>query len=348
MTQVPSKPLRVENIRKVELHRHLELSLRPSTIRELAPQFNINVSNDKEFAERFLITKPMSDLSSVLNKFLDTQLLLSSEETLERITYEACVDAYKEGILILELRYAPTFIRYRHDHLSFEKIHNAIVRGVERAEKNFPMAVGLTCIIQRILSAKDAEHVTDFAIEHKNTFIALDLADNEEGFDSKPFSPFFNRAKKAGLGITIHAGEINVPKAPRYVKDAVEHLGATRIGHGVQVYRDPEMISYVKKNNLTLELCLTSNYLTQAVKGEVKDHPFRKLYEAGVHTTINTDDPGIFDTDMNKEYLILRDQFDFSANDFEKCNDYAAAASFISHSKKQKVWPRPISTSRDL
>jgi adenosine deaminase len=332
----------VENIKKVELHRHLELSIRHSTLRELAPLFGIDIPNDKVFAERFLITEPMKDLGSVLNKFLDTQLLLSTEEILERISYEACVDAYKEGVLILELRYAPTFVRYRHDHLSFEKIHSAIVKGVERAEKDFPIAVGLTCIIQRISSARDAEHVTDFAIEHRQTFISLDLADNEDGFDSKPFSPFFMRAKKAGLGITVHAGEINVPKAPRYVKDAVEHLGATRIGHGVQVYRDPEMIAYVKKQGLTLELCPTSNWLTQAVPGGIENHPFRQLYEAGVRTTINTDDPGIFNTNMNKEYALLRDQFQFGNADFEKCNDYAASASFIPIAKKQKVWPRPI------
>lgn len=341
-SQISGQGFNVDKIEKVELHRHLELSIRHSTLRELAPKAGITLSKPSDFAERFLITQPMHDLGSVLNKFLDTQLLLSTEEILERITYEACEDAFREGIRILELRYAPTFVIYRHDNLSFDKIHTAIVRGVQRAEKDFPMAVGLTCIIQRILSVKEAERVTDFAIEHKDTFISLDLADNEDGFDSKPFSPFFMRAKKAGLGVTIHAGEVNLPKAPRYVKDAVEYLGATRIGHGVQVYRDPEMIDYVKKQNLTLELCLTSNYLTQAVPGEIENHPFKKLYQAGVRTTINTDDPGIFNTDMNKEYVLLRDKFDFQLQDFTKCNDYAAAASFISKEKKQKVWSRPI------
>jgi adenosine deaminase len=283
----------------------------------------------------------MGDLGSVLNKFLDTQLLLGSEEILERVAYEVCADAFHEGVRVLELRYAPTFVRYRHDHLSFEKIHQAFVRGVERAEKDFPMAVGLMCIIQRILSVKDAERVTDFAIEHKNTFVGLDLADNEEGFDSKPFSPFFAKAKKAGLGISVHAGEINVPKAPRYVKDAVEHLGATRIGHGVQVYRDPEMIQYVKEKNLTLELCLTSNYLTQAVPGEMKNHPIRKLFDAGVKVTINTDDPGIFNTNISREYELLHELFKFSQADFEKCNQAAFEASFIPAAKKSRVWVNP-------
>jgi adenosine deaminase len=332
----------VANIVKVELHRHLELSIRHATLRELAPKFGIEIPNDKVFAERFLINEPMKDLGSVLNKFLDTQLLLNSEETLERIAYEAVEDAYHEGIRILELRYAPTFVRFRHEHLSFEMIHRALCRGVERAEKAFPVAVGFICIIQRISALKDAARVVDFAIDHKASFIALDLADNEDGFDSKPFSPFFAKAKKAGLGITVHAGEINVPKAPRYVKDAVDFLGATRIGHGVQVYRDSEMQEFVKKNKIVLELCPTSNYLTQAIPGEVTDSPFKKLYTAGALVTINTDDPGIFNTDMNKEYTILRDHFDFTTGDFDKCNDVAARASFIPLEKKQRVWPRKI------
>jgi adenosine deaminase len=328
----------IEALPKVELHRHLELSIRHSTIRELAPKFGIDLPNDKVFAERFLIQEPLSDLSSVLNKFLDTQLLLGDEETLERVAYEACVDAYKEGIRVLELRYAPTFVRYRHDHLSFEMIHSAFCRGVARAEKDFAMAVGLICIIQRILPIKEAERVCDFAIDHKDTFIALDLADNEEGFDSKPFSPFFAKARKAGLGVTVHAGEINTPKAPRYVKDAVEYLGATRIGHGVQVYRDPEMLEYVKNKKIVLELCLTSNFLTQAIPGKIDASPIKKLYAAGALVTLNTDDPGIFDTDMNREYKLLRDTFDFTAQEFEKCNALAASSSFISQEKIKRVW----------
>ncbi|MEK6556664.1 MAG: adenosine deaminase, partial [Bdellovibrionota bacterium] len=181
------KATEIQALPKVELHRHLELSLRHSTIKELAPQFGIEIPDEATFASRFLIDQPMNDLGSVLNKFLDTQLLLASDEILERIAYEACEDAFKiENIRLLELRYAPTFVTYRHPDLDFDKIHQAIVRGVQRAEKDFKMAVGLVCIIQRILTVADAERVTDFAIDNKDTFVGLDLADNEVGFDSKP------------------------------------------------------------------------------------------------------------------------------------------------------------------
>ncbi len=103
-----------------------------------------------------MILEPMKDLGTVLNKFLDTQKLLATPEILERITFEACEDAYKnDGIRIIEFRYAPTFIEQGHN-MSFEQIHEAIVRGMKRAESTYPMAVGLICIIQLILPVKDA------------------------------------------------------------------------------------------------------------------------------------------------------------------------------------------------
>lgn len=334
--------MNIQEMPKVDLHRHLELSLRHSTLRELAPHSGIKIPNDQVFAERFLITEPMTNLGAVLNKFLDTQVLLKSPEVLERITYECCFDAFHiEGIRILELRYSPTFVRQGHEDMSFQNIHNAIVKGMNRATKELPMAVGLICIIQRILPVKEAELVTQFAIENKDSFVGLDLADNEEGFDSKPFAPFFHLAAKAGLGITVHSGEANLPKAPRYVKEAIEHLGAKRIGHGVQVYRDPEIMDYLSRNRIPLELCPTSNWLTQAVPS-LAEHPIRKIMEAGVLTTINTDDPGIFNIDLVHEYQALLTHHHFTKAEFDRCNDIAAQASFITQEKKQKVWPRPI------
>src|SRR5690606_14690988 len=198
--------------------------------------------SDEDFKRHFLITEPMNDLGAVLSKFLDTQKLLFDPEVLERVAFEACEDAYlNENLRVVEFRYAPTFVAQNHD-MTFSEIHRAIVKGIERAERQFPMAVGLICIIQRILPVREAEAVTDFAIENRDTFLGLDLADNEVGFDSKPFAPFFQRAREAGLRITVHSGEADVPKAPEYVRDAIDYLGAERIGHGVQIYKSKEMI----------------------------------------------------------------------------------------------------------
>jgi adenosine deaminase len=330
-----------EKILKTELHRHLELSIRPETIWELAPNIGIHLKSQQEFQDRFMILEPMKDLGAVLNKFLDTQKLLSSPEILERVAYEACIDAYnKEGIRILELRYAPTFVQQGHK-MTFEQIHEAIVSGCNRAELECPIAVGLICIIQRILPVKASEAVTDFAIANKDTFVGMDLADNEEGFDSKPFAPMFLRAKKAGMGITIHSGEAPTDKAPKWVMDAIEVLGAQRIGHGVQIYRDEYVMKAVRDRKIVLELCPTSNLLTNAV-AHLKFHPLKQLFDFGILTTINTDDPGIFNTNMNREFRVARETIGLSQADLEKCSQIAAEASFIPLKKRQKVWPHKL------
>lgn len=331
----------IEKLTKAELHRHLELCLRPETIFELAPQFGIALKSQRDIQDRFMILEPMKDLGTVLNKFLDTQKLLATPEILERIAFEACEDVYRnENVRIVEFRYAPTFIAQGHD-MTFAQIHEAIVRGVRRAEESYPMAVGLIAIIQRILPFADAERVTKFAIENKDTFVGLDIADNEEGFDSKPFAPLFVQAKKAGLGITVHSGEAPHPKAASWVMDAIEVLGAERIGHGVQIYRDEQVMKTVRDRKIPLELCLTSNMLTGAVP-ELADHPFKKLMDFGVLTTLNTDDPGIFNTNMNREFRIAHQMQNLTLEELDNCSQIAAEHSFIPLAKRQKVWPRPL------
>lgn len=331
----------IEKIVKAELHRHLELCLRPETIWDLAPRFGINLKSQREFQDRFLILEPMRDLGTVLNKFLDTQKLLATPDILERIAFEACEDAYtKEGLRIVEFRYAPTFIQQGHD-MTFDQIHEAIVKGVKKAEAQYPMAVGLICIIQRILPVEVAVQVTDFALAHKDSFVGLDIADNEEGFDSKPFAPLFIKAKKAGLGITVHSGEAPHPKSPSWVMDAIEVLGAQRIGHGVQIYRDEAVMKAVRDRGIVLELCPTSNMLTNAVP-DLTQHPLKKFFDFGIQTTINTDDPGIFNTNLNREYRIAHEMVGLSLEQLETCAQIAAERSFIPLAKRQKVWPKPL------
>lgn len=335
----------LQNIPKVELHRHLECSMRFSTFLELAEMNGVAVPEDLNAAkEEFLVTSPMKDLGSVLKKFLLVQKVIGSPAALTRITYEIIEDAVKEGIRILELRYAPTFVTESHPHLDFEKVHQAILKGMKQAS-HFPIAVGLIATIQRIKPVSDAEKVLDFVLANRDTFIGVDLADNEDGFEPELFKAVFARAKASGVPITIHAGEASIPRAALNVKSSIEVLGATRIGHGLQIINDPSVMAMARDLAIPLELCPTSNYLTQAIP-TIKDHPIRKLMEAGVPVTINSDDPGVFDIDLVNEYEVLANHYGFTEEDFNKCNDIAAQASFIPMIQKQKYWPRPIHNLR--
>ncbi|XGC80494.1 adenosine deaminase [Bdellovibrio bacteriovorus] len=324
----------IRDLIKVDLHRHLDCSVRWSTLIELAPLVGIPLADTVQGQkDQFLITGPMTDLGSVLNKFLNAQKVLASEEILTRIAYEACEDAFNDGIRVLELRYAPTFIADGHSDLNFEKIHRSLAEGVLLAKKTYPMAVGLICIVQRIKSYDVAAEVVDFAIDKKDSFIALDLADNEDGFDPKVFAPLFQKAQKAGLHLTVHSGE--TPNSAPWVKDSIEILGAERIGHGIQIINDPNVLNFVKDKKIPLEICPISNYLTQSFK-TYEDHPIKKLIEAGIQVTVNSDDPGVFATTLSDDYEVLHRVHGFTKEDFARCNQIAFNASFIPESEKNK------------
>lgn len=341
----PMKKLSATEIRglpKVELHRHLDCSMRWSTLLELAPQVGIELPQNPEACrDLFLVTSPMKDLDSVLKKFLRAQKVLASEEILERLAFEACEDAFNDGILLLELRYAPTFIQDGHPNLDFKRIHRALCKGLEKARRQFPLAVGLIGIVQRIKSLEVAQSVVEFVFDHRDSFIGVDLADNEDGFDAKKFAPLFTKARQEGLRVTIHSGETPHPQAPQWVRDSIEILGAERIGHGVQIVRDPTLVEFVRQKKIPLEVCLHSNDLTQAFPSP-SQHSLRQLWSAGVLCTLNADDPGIFASTLTDDYLLAQEHHGFGLPDFTRANDIAAAVSFLPPEEKARVWPRPL------
>jgi adenosine deaminase len=330
----------LRSLPKVDLHRHLDCSMRWSTLLEIATTLKLDFpQNPQKQQQHFLVTEPMVNLGAVLSKFLIAQKVLASEEILERLAFEVCEDAFNDGVRILELRYAPTFISDGHPSLSFEKIHQAFLKGIAQAQKQMPIAVGLICILQRILPLAKVDTVTKFAIENKATFLAMDLADNEEGFEPKPFAPYFEAARKAGLRTTIHSGEAPNPKAALWIKDSIEILGAERIGHGIQAITSPEVMKMLIDQNIPLEVCPYSNYLTQAFKTH-EEHPLKKLIDAGVAVTLNSDDPGMFASTLTDDYWIAHAYQKLSFIDFYKCNETAFKHSFISEKEKSKVWNR--------
>ncbi len=327
---------------KAELHRHLELSLRDETIKEIAPSFGFDLSKEGAFEHHFKILSPMKDLGSALHKFLDTQKLLASTEILERIAFEACEDAFKkEGIRVLELRYAPTFVALDHPNLSFDSIHEAFMKGIKAAEKEFPMAVGMIGILQRILPVEDNLRVMNFMVDQKEDFVGVDLADNEVGFDPTPFAPCFDLAKKHDLKITIHAGEAQEKGSEKNILESVNKLHASRIGHGIQCHRDEEVLNFVVEKQIPLEVCPTSNILTGAVSS-IEEHPIRKLIDKGCFVTLSSDDPGIFNQDTLEDYQLLLDKNILTFEELKDCSNRAARASFISKEKVQKAWPTPL------
>ena len=322
---------------KVELHCHLELTARHALLKELLSAKGRRI-DDAQFRKEYLITEPVGDLPTLLNIFLGHRDLLDSPEVVERMTYECCEDMSANGVRLLELRYAPSFLCDAHSALSPDAMHRAILRGVERAERDFPIAVGLIALLQRIKTVEENRYWLDFAIEKKADFLAVDLADNELAYGPATFAPLFERAKGEGFAVTIHAGEAEGPQAAQNIRDSIEMLHADRIGHGVRILEDPEVLEFVRERGTVLELCPTSNWLS-GVCPTRESHPFRKIMEAGIRTTVNTDDPGIMNISIMDEYRLLRDAMGFTAQEFKQINDWGREACFIPEDRKVAVWP---------
>ena len=324
---------------KVELHCHLELAFRKTTLKNWALQRGMAVDTEHAFENEFLIKSPMADLPSVLHKFLNARDVIDNEAKVEQLAFEACEDMHRiSNVRVLELRYAPSFLLDAHPDMNADLMLEAILRGITRAERKYPMVVGLIGLLQRIKSVQENERWCDWILERKAHFVGLDLADDEVHYPAHPFASLFQKAKAQGLGITVHAGEPDVPQAAQNILVALDKLGADRIGHGVQAIQDEEVMARLVQDRIPLELCPWSNVLTRAVSS-LTNHPFKELLKRGIRTTLNTDDPGVMDISLVDQCRHVMTHLDISIENLMQCNEWAREASFISQERIQSVWP---------
>ena len=286
------------------------------------------------FKRDYLVADQKENLAEMIAGFDRVRALWFDREAITRLTKEAVEDAAAQNVRLIELRYSPDFIQNGRN-ISFEAIHGAILDGINSA--NADIAVGLIGIIRRTLPLAEAQKVADFITANADSFVGIDLADQELDYPGREFAQLFRKARARGLGITIHAGEISVEESRINVRDAIEQMAADRIGHGLHIINDPDLIQLVIDNDITLELCPTSNLLTGSIPA-IEAHPFKKLIEAGVKTTINTDDPSLFAIDWKSEYAVAKNVLGLSHADINQCIDNAKAASFINADSINKAW----------
>jgi len=334
----------IKQIPKVELHYHLEGGLRLTTIKELCEQLGVNVpgvdpSNPDDltpYRSMFCSAVRVESLPHFLENFWHVQSLLCSEDIIERISYEAVVDAYHNGIRLLEIRYDLVFMstsNYRdHSHLTYDLIHKSIVKGIRRAEQEVDVAVGLIGVLNRATGTDLAQKVVEFMIEHKDEFVGIDIA-NDERYSCVPFAPLYALAASHGLGLTCHAGESTTAES---VREAIDHLKVSRIGHGFRAIDDDEVVQLVVDKDVLFELCPMSNVLSGSVK-DLPSHPVRRLWDKGIKVCINSDDPGMFDSPLLNDYEVLLDSFNFTWEEFHQANLYALEKSFLIKEKVDYV-----------
>ncbi|MBL4577526.1 MAG: adenosine deaminase [Flavobacteriales bacterium] len=335
----------IQALPKVEMHIHLDGSVRLNTIWEIAQtdSIDLGVQSIEELKEICTVVKPMSSLQEVLDVFWVHQKVMNSRENIARVAYENIEDAYRDGVVLLELRFAPTFIAVGKENLSYSDIIKGVLDGVERGMDTFDIEVGLIGIgVRGMDPAANKEALVDLIKLRKGNhpmadrLVGYDLAATEAGFKSDEFLDLINTAKDGGLRITIHSGE---DTDAAHVRNTLEILGAERIGHGVKSWDDPKVIELLKERNAHLELSVTSNWLTKTVLS-IEDHPIKKLYEAGVSISINTDDAHLMGIDLMYEYELIEKTFGFTKEDFMNINADALEHSFLSEEIKAKVRDR--------
>ena len=283
----------------IDLHRHLDGSVRLETILDLGHKHNIPLpASDVEGLKPFVqIMEPTPDIVTFFEKFKYMIGILADYEACSRVAYENVEDAYLEGIDYIELRFSPIFMAEPHG-LDPAGIVEAIIEGTNQAQRNFDIRVNLIGILSRTYGPDQCWMELESLLQYKDQITALDLAGDEVNFPGTLFVDHFKEGREAGWHITIHAGEEG---GPDFIWQALEELGAERIGHGVSAARDPMLMEYLAKNSIGVESNLTSNIQTRVVD-QYKNHPLRTFLEEGILATINTDDPGISAIDLKHEY----------------------------------------------
>ncbi len=313
---------------KVDLHRHLEGTLRISTMLDVARKHSITVPESLSGLVQVQDRDPLT-YQNFLAKFNTLRLFYRSPDVIHRITREAVEDAAKDNVRYLELRFTPVALS-RAERFPLHDVMEWVISSAREAAKKYKMKVGLIASVNRHESPELAEQVAWLAAEHVNKgMVGLDLAGNEAEFPSAPFIGVFKEARQAGLHITIHAGEWGPGKN---VREAIEELGAERIGHGVRVMEDDYTIRLARDRKTTFEVCVTSN-LHSGVSPAPEKHPLKSMVDAGLNVTINTDDPSVSRITLSHEYRIAT-ELGLSVDTLKQRIVAAAEASFLPEKEK--------------
>ena len=310
-----------------ELHLHLDGSLRPETVWELAKEQGIRLPAEsaEEVKYKMEVPEDCRTLEEYLERFDLPLLVLQRADAIERVTYELVEDLAKEGVDYAEIRFAPQLSV--NGGLTQDEVVEAAIRGAERGMKTYPeIRVGLILCCMR---GADNEALNMQTVETAKKYLgpvvcAVDIAGAEGLFPTENFAPVFAKVREYGIPMTIHAGEAAGPDS---MKTALS-FGTKRIGHGVAAINDPELIRRLIDENVTLEVCVTSNYHTKVVPA-IEMHPIHKLLDEGVHVTVNSDNRTCSRTTLQKEKEVLKEELGFTDEEIEKMQEYAWEARFL-------------------
>ena len=318
----------------IDLHRHLDGSIRLETVLDLARKHGIPLPADTLEGLRpyVQVTDPRPGVMAFIDKFKYMIGVLADYSSCRRVAFENVEDAFQEGIDYIELRFSPLFMAEPHQ-LEPAGVVESVLEGLEEGRQRFDIQVNAIGIISRTYGPDKGWIELESLLAYQDHIAALDLAGDEVHFPGTLFVEHFKEAREAGWHITVHAGEESGPDS---IWQAIEELGAERIGHGVSAVQDPSLMNYLVENRIGLESNLTSNLQTRVVE-DYGSHPLKDFLEAGILATINTDDPGISAIDLPYEYRVAAPAANLTPQLISLAQRNALEVAFLDRADKQAL-----------
>ncbi|MCG7537493.1 adenosine deaminase [Pseudoalteromonas sp. OOF1S-7] len=318
----------------LDLHRHLDGNVRAETILDLGQKFNMPLpAYDVEgLRPHVQVIDNAPNLMAFLAKLDWGVKVLGDYDACRRIAVENVEDAIAQKMDYTELRFSPYYMAKTHN-LHPQGVVEAVVDGIKAATRGQDIQVNLIGIMSRTFGVEKCQYELDALLAFKNDLVAVDLAGDEIGFPGALFIDHFKQVRDAYLGATIHAGEAEGASS---IWQAINELGATRIGHGVKAIEDPELMNYLRDNRIGIESCLTSNLQTSTV-ASIETHPLKQFLDHGILATINTDDPAVQGVELDNEFEKAAPLAGLSESDIRQAQKNAIEIAFLSDSDKQAL-----------
>ena len=315
---------------KAELHVHLDGSLRPETMLELANERGAPLpASEPEALAHAMRASRSSNLAEYLEKFAVTLSLMQTPEALERAALELAEDAACENVRYLEVRYSP--VLHTTEGMTLEEAVEAPLRGLARAEAELDILTGVIVCGIRSLPPRVSVELAELAVAFKDRgVVAFDLAGREAGHPARDHAEAFHFAARHNLPVTVHAGEGDGAGS---IAQAVHDCHARRIGHGTRLLEDPALEAFVNDFRIPLEVCLTSNVQTR-VTPTFGVHPLRRYFDAGLVVTLSTDNRLISGTTLTDEYWLAHQHLGFTWEELTEVSLLGFQAAFLPYQAK--------------
>jgi len=324
----------LQRLPKTDLHVHLDGSLRIQTILDLAKEQGVALPADtvESLRPHVQMGDDCESLVEYLKAFDVALSVMQTYGSLVRTAFELAEDAALENVRYMEVRYSP--ILHQQKGMTLYSIVQAVLEGLAAAEKRYPIRTGVILCGIRHIGPDLSNKLADLTVAFKNKgVVGFDLAGAEEDFPAKKHREAFERVLANNINCTLHAGEAYGPES---IHQAIHLCGAHRIGHGVRLIEDGDLLNYVNDHRIPLECCPSSNVQTKAVR-KMQDHPIRLFYDLGLRVTVNTDNRLVTGTTVSEEYKVLHDELGFTLDEIKELIIMGFKSAFLPYAIKRAM-----------